>query len=169
MNEYTVCVSCKRGYSGLTYTTGLQLVRDGVGSLCPTYSPPIPCLHPLSPYTHTSTLPHLPLPLDSLRLPLTGLEDGRCSLGRPQDVYVCETESNRGGLCVCVCERLGLRGKMPSLMYVALMDPKSFETVAPRDMRHNRDYESVYVTMCLSMLCLLNKLYIKDNNVHMYT
>lgn len=41
---------------------------------------------------------------------------------------------------------------MPSVMYEALMDPRSFETVAPRDKRHNGDCECVCVTMCRSIL-----------------
>jgi len=99
-------------------------------SLCPVNSPPPPIS------------------------PLTGLEDGKVLARQTRDV--CERrkaiEVVSVCVCVCVCDR-GLSGK--SLMYVALMDPKSFETVAPEGQETQL---GVHVTVCVwaRCVCLLN-------------
>lgn len=71
-----------------------------------------------------------------------------------------KTARDRGGLLVCVCvndrggKRLGLSEKRTSFMYVVLMGPKSFATVAPRDKRHNWGslcaFVFDYMSVCMS-------------------
>lgn len=66
-------------------------------------------------------------------------------------------------MCVCVNDRggkrLGLSEKRTSLMYVVLMGPKSFATVAPRDKRHNWGSLCAFVFDYMSVCtCPRNKL-----------
>lgn len=108
----TVYVCCKRGHSGLTYTVGSSWCGTEGGVFVSHVLPPSLVF---TPYPHTRTHQHCltsPFPLTPPS-PANRIK-GRKVLARQTSGRICmrETDSNRGGLSVCVWD-WGLVGLCP--------------------------------------------------------